>query len=677
MEGPPTPPPDWERPLEGIGAVRADADGDAVPDRVGEEVLVGGRVTAGTGVLRADAVEVYLQDGTGGLRLVFPASAPTILTGDSLLVHGVLGFRSGMAEMVAPNVQTVSAPPRDVTPLRLPLLARPNGGKGPAMEAHEGELVVLEGRVIESDGNRSGSQLMLLSGTDLISAFSYAQRTAPISFEDVQIGDYVRIRGIAAQRDLAAPYTGSYLILPLSANDVRRVGLSPTEYKYGALAVAALLLFALLWAALLRRQVRKRSEALRTSEARYGHLFDAAADPVLVLDLEQAGRVVEANRAAQRALGLRPTGDRADGRPARLSDLAADDQEAAHHLAQADRNGAASGNLDLLGVEGRPIPYEVATRGLREGSESVVVSVARNVEQRRLYEHGLLRSIEVAEAARTQAEEADRLKSAILTNMSHEIRTPLTAIIGFADILSEEVDDDLRDFVGSIQDGGQRLLRTLNDIVDFARLNAERASLEPEPLNVTEVVRDAVAGLAPLARQRGLGLHLQSSAASVPAVHSRSSLERIVTTLVGNAIKFTDQGEVHVTIHHAEAFFAVRVQDTGVGIAEDFLPDLYEAFKQESNGHSRSHEGTGLGLAVVKRLVDLMGGEIRVWSQRGEGTLFEVALPSEAPVPDPPPDPPPIPTVPLPGTLSDLIAAGESQAGDGSPSPHSDVAPLD
>ena len=104
-----------------------------------------------------------------------------------------------------------------------------------------------------------------------------------------------------------------------------------------------------------------------------------------------------------------------------------------------------------------------------------------------------------------------------------------------------------------------------------------------------------------------------------------------MTNLVGNAIKFTERGEVRVTLHGAPDFFAVRIQDTGVGISDEFLPDLFEAFKQESDGHGRDFEGTGLGLAITKRLVDLMGGEIRVWSKKGEGTLFEVALPIEAP----------------------------------------------
>lgn len=629
-------PPDWDRPLEAIGVLRADGDGDFVPDRVGETVLVAGRVSAGTGLVRADAAELYIQDGTGGLRLLLTPAAAPVLTGDSVVVHGTLGFSFGMAEVVDPYVRVISAPPRPVEPVRLPLRPRPDGGRGPDIEGHEGELVDVEGRVIQVDSNRYGRQVVLLSGTDLVSAFSYADRASPVRFEGVRVGDYVRVRGVAVQQDLAPPYNGSYNVFPLSEADVRRAGFSPTEYKYGALAVAALLLLAVAWAALLRRQVRRRSAALRTSEARYSHLFDAVADPVLVLDAGPGGRVAEANKAAQRAFGLHATGDRTDGRPTLLADLAADVEEAAVHLADADRGGFVIGVLELRRADGRSVPFEVSTRRVREGK--AFVAVARDVEERRAYEHGLLKAIEAAEEARAEAEEAVRLKTAILANMSHEVRTPLTAIIGFADILVEEAGPDLAGFAESIRGGGQRLLHTLNDIIDFARLDAGRASLQPELVDVVETVRQVVSQLAPLAQRKGLGLRLQAETPSLLAFHSGASLARVVTHLAGNAVKFTDHGEVRVSVHSGPGTFTVRVQDTGVGIAEEFIPDLFEAFKQESEGHGRSHEGTGLGLAVSKRLVDLMGGEIHVWSQKGEGTQIDVTLPHRAPAAAPGPN---------------------------------------
>ena len=667
-----------------IGALRADADGDGVPDRVGQRVLTGGRVTAGTGILRSDVAEIYLEDGTGGLRVVLGDDAPIVLTGDSLVVRGPLGFRNGMVTMTEPAVRTIPVPPHTVEPLDLDITSRPDGSEGPDIESAEGRVVGIEGRVVQSDSTAAGPTLLLLSGTDLVRVRAYRRRAAPLTFGDVRIGDYIRVQGIAVQNDPSPPHTGAYEILPLTESDVRRAGLSPGEYRVGVIATGVLLLLALLWGVMLWRQVRRRSEELDRSEARYGHLFDSAADAVFVVDLDRAGELIEANRAAQRAFGVIANGNKTDGRSVRLVELAVDAHEAAAHLTEVTRTGAASAVLELRDPEGEPVPFEVATRRVRDAGSTDVVSVARNVAQRRRYEHGLLEAIQAAEDARERAEEAARLKSSILANMSHEIRTPLTAILGFADLLAEEVDEDLFSYADTIRTGGRRLLDTLNDILDFARLDAERAPLRPEPVNVTDVVRDAVSLLAPLAQQKGLGLHLQSTAATIEAVHSQAALGRVVTNLAGNAIKFTDAGEVRVSVHGDDGFFAVRVQDTGVGISEEFLPDLYEAFKQESDGHERAFEGTGLGLAITKRLVDRMGGEIRVWSEKGEGTLFEVVFPTAAPddAPVAPTDVPAIPPPPLGvGTLpSDPapVSAPPAPAPTApAPAPPADPAPSD
>ena len=665
------PPPSFVRVL------RADADGDRVPDRAGETVTVVGRVTAGSGLVGAD--EVYVQERTGGLRVVpAPGSSP-VATNDSVRVTGRLQVRAGMTEIADARVRVVPLPPRAApppppAPRAIPTRALEGGGGRLDFEAREGEVVEVEGRAVRLDRAGGGSRLVVLTGADLVTAVAPDRRTSLEGFAGVSAGDYVRVRGVLVQERAGGAGDGAYAIYPLAASDVQRRGLSPAEYKWGAVAVGALFLAALLWAVALRLQVRRRTTALRATEARYAHLFDAAADPVLVLDTSRGGEIIEANRAAQRALGVEADGARADGRTVQLASLALDEEEARLHLADADKNGAASVVLELRRPDGGAVPFEIATRRLRD--HSAFVSVARDVEERRAYEHGLLEAIQAAEEAREEAEKAAQLKSSILANMSHEIRTPLTAVLGFADILRDEVPDDLREYAETVHSGGQRLLDTLNDILDLARLDAERAPVEPEALDVVAVVEGAVGLLASLARRKGLGLHVQSDVRRLPAHHSRTSLERVVTNLVGNAIKFTERGEVRVSLHAADGYFAVRVKDTGVGIADAFLPELYEAFKQESNGHARSHEGTGLGLAITKRLVDLMGGEIRVWSRKEEGTLFEVAFPVRAPEAEPAPPPRPLPTLPTPGAAAPPAppttpaappAAPPAGDGDGSP----------
>ena len=615
----------WARPAQPIALVTRDvgAEGDAEPGARADSVLIAGRVSAGTGLIRADRTEIYLQDGTGGMRIVLPPDAPEIFTGDSLIARGAVRFRAGMAEMAAPAFRVVEAPPADVPHRKLDL-------RHDTLERHESELVEITGTVVQGDSTEVGWMLVLLSSDQLVQVFAYHDRLGePIPLGRMfEKGDHVRARGVAVQHDPVPPHTGNYLVLPRAAADVRRAGLSPTFFRWAAVGVAGLLGLALLWSVALRRQVRRRAAELSDSETRYGHLFDAAGDVVIVHDADSHA-MLEANRAAQLAFGVDAEGERTGGAVA-LADLAEDRDEARRHVAEASRRGQALDVLELVTMAGT-VPYEVSTRRLSLPSGAVLVSVARDVAARRTYEHGILSAMQEAERAREEAEEAARLKAAILANMSHEIRTPLTAIIGFADILAEEVPPDLVDHIEAIQTGGTRLLDTLNSVLDLARLDADQAELTPEPLDAVEEVRSSARLLAPLAQRKGLVLRVETDAPTLPVRQSRSALDRVVTNLVGNAIKFTSAGDVRVSIHSADTYFAVRVKDSGVGIAQEFLPALFEPFKQESQGHGRSHEGTGLGLAITKKLVERMGGEIRVWSQKGEGSLFEVALPRVGP----------------------------------------------
>jgi signal transduction histidine kinase len=245
------------------------------------------------------------------------------------------------------------------------------------------------------------------------------------------------------------------------------------------------------------------------------------------------------------------------------------------------------------------------------------------------------RRFEAEREARQKAEDLLRLKTAFLNNMSHEIRTPLTGILGFAEILAEEVEEPLRDFARRIEKSGNRLLDTLNSVLDLAQLEGNGVTLHLEALDLAGEVREAVQLLAPLAVEKGLALHAAVPPEALPARLDRSCLHRILTNLIGNAIKFTPHGRITVTARGAAGEVAFDVSDTGIGIGEAFLPHLFDEFWQESAGHGRSHEGSGLGLAITKRLVDLMQGRVAVESRQGVGTTFTVAFPQAVPAPCP------------------------------------------
>ena len=613
----------WSRPAYTIAEATADKDHDGLPDRLGEEVIVAGRVSAGTGLVRSDRTEIYLQAGGAGIRLLLPPEAPQILTGDSLMASGAIAFSAGTVQMIAPAFRVADVP--QVEPEHTDL-----GELSESLEPYESRLVEIKGDVVQVDSTESGHLLAVLSGKTLVQVFAYDQRTGePIDLGRFEVGQKVRVRGIATQFDAEAPYDAGYVIHPRAPGDVRTAGIPPSVLLWGAVGTLGLLALALIGISFMRREVRRRATMLRESETRYAYLFDAAGDVVLVFDIEDGSELVEANKAAQMAFGLDEEG-RKGPKVIGLLDLSADTDAASRHLSSARRLGHALDVMELQTLTG-PTPYEVSTRRLALPTGDLFVSVARDVAARRAYELGLLEAMQEADHAREEAETAARLKSAILANMSHEIRTPLTAIIGFADVLAEEVPPELREHAETIRTGGTRLLDTLNSVLDLARLDSENHTLIPEPFDAVAAVRQSAGLLAPLAHKKGLALHLEADTPTVHVRQSTSGLDRIVTNLVGNAIKFTEHGEVRVSVHSADTYFAIRVRDTGVGIDETFLDDLFEPFKQESQGHARSHEGTGLGLAITKRLAERMGGEIRVWSRKSQGSLFEVSIPRMAP----------------------------------------------
>ena len=237
------------------------------------------------------------------------------------------------------------------------------------------------------------------------------------------------------------------------------------------------------------------------------------------------------------------------------------------------------------------------------------------------------RQLELEREAREKVEELLKLKSAFLNNMSHELRTPLTGILGFAEILAEEIQDERREFAERIVSSGMRLQETLNSILDLAQLEGGSLELDAERLNVADEVRTSAGRYSRAAERKGLELRIRTPHAPVESELDKASLQRIVKSLVDNAVKFTNEGFVSVDVTADESRTYVHVRDTGIGISETFLPHMFSEFRQESMGTSRSYEGSGLGLSITKRLVELMGGCISVESKRGEGSTFTVSFP--------------------------------------------------
>lgn len=235
--------------------------------------------------------------------------------------------------------------------------------------------------------------------------------------------------------------------------------------------------------------------------------------------------------------------------------------------------------------------------------------------------------------ARLAAEESNQMKSVFLANMSHEIRTPLTAIIGFADMLVQELkDDDRRDLAEDITFSGKRLQNTLTSILTLAQLEAHRFVIQPKVVDLCAEVRMVVEHFKSKAEQKHLRLvtTIDPRVEGVGVLLDPGSFSSTLWHLLDNAVKFTEMGEVTVSVAkdaESKGTLLIQVSDTGIGIAPDFVPDLFKPFVQGSTGDSRAYEGSGLGLAIADRLIEKMRGSLEVESVLGKGSRFTLHLP--------------------------------------------------
>jgi PAS domain S-box-containing protein len=236
--------------------------------------------------------------------------------------------------------------------------------------------------------------------------------------------------------------------------------------------------------------------------------------------------------------------------------------------------------------------------------------------------------------ANQRLEELDRLKSQFLATMSHELRTPLNSIIGFTGILRQgfagPVNDEQKKQLGLVFGSAKHLLSLINDLLDLSRIEAGKVDLERERFNFVDIVDDVIQNLTPLAAQKNLHLVTNLPGQAIEIVGDRKRCFQVLLNLANNAVKFTDRGEVKISVRTDGHQLRVCVADTGIGIKPEQRGMLFEAFRQLDGSAKRIYEGTGLGLHLCRRLLTLMHGEISVESEFGKGSQFSFTLPFQA-----------------------------------------------
>jgi len=226
---------------------------------------------------------------------------------------------------------------------------------------------------------------------------------------------------------------------------------------------------------------------------------------------------------------------------------------------------------------------------------------------------------------------ADRAKSAFLSAMSHELRTPLNSVIGFTGVLlggmAGKLQPQQEEPLRIVQRNGRHLLDLINDVLDLSKIEAAEMRLASLPFDLVQSLREAMESMAPVVSAKGLDLRHTSAVESLPIVGDRRRVAQILLNLLSNAVKFTESGTITLSLSLDAGLATITVQDTGPGIAAQDLPRLFREFEQLDVGLARRNEGTGLGLALSRRLARLMGGNIFVESQLGLGSSFNFILP--------------------------------------------------
>jgi len=375
---------------------------------------------------------------------------------------------------------------------------------------------------------------------------------------------------------------------------------------------------------------KKSEEALQDSEETYKGLFDSVTDAIYIQD--ERGIFLDVNEGAVKMYKY-PREEFRGRTPEFLSAPGRNDvNKVAGYVAEAFHGVPQAFEFWGLDSQGRVFPKEVRLNKGKFFGKDVVFAIARDITQTKKYEQDLME-------AKEKAVESDRLKSSFLANMSHEIRTPMNVIIGFSQLLSDAgLPEESRDnYLRLIQSSGQDLLRLIDDIIDISKIEAGQLKISKENFYLNDVLMEINSSFIEYLKLSKNKSHLKISyikpmQCEKDIIHTdEGRFRQIMNNLLNNAIKFTDRGSIdfgyQANFLSEKPEYVFRVKDTGIGIPADKLEVIFESFRQVHVSDTKLFGGAGLGLAITRKLVEVLGGQIRVESSAAEGSTFYFTLP--------------------------------------------------
>ncbi|RPA70208.1 PAS domain S-box protein [Cyclobacteriaceae bacterium YHN15] len=373
----------------------------------------------------------------------------------------------------------------------------------------------------------------------------------------------------------------------------------------------------------LKLQIDEKTKEFLSTEDQFRNVWESSSDGLMLATDE--GKIIAVNEALSKLVGVPVKEIESNNVSCLFSDPDFFQNERTRLVELYKDRKVQSVNFEIrlpFRAGAKEIDYYSSELKSKMDGKTVYLSVFRDNTEKKKYEEGL-------KAAKNKAEEANRMKTSFLSNMSHEIRTPLNGILGTTEniILQRQNDPDLISQLEIIQESGERLLQTINSILDLSKIEANKMDVNLTEININDFMAKILLPLKSLALKKGILISVKYHTQPFTGFIDARYFEMIVNNIVGNAIKYTNKGLITIRIGKNNQELELEVVDQGIGMSPEFLQKVFHPFEQESHGYGRTYEGTGLGLAITKNLVNIMRGEIIIESEKDKGTRVMINLP--------------------------------------------------